>query len=333
MYMSENNDWTREIQVLADQLISYYIDSGVAADVAALLRRRLTAGDYAACVTGEQFAERVTADMQSVNGDPHLYLSYTSKFLPDLPDPVLRDDGRDPRLAEMAGHGFAKVERLPGNVGLLDIRRFYDPVLSGGAVISAMNLVASADALIIDLRLNTGGEPETVALVHSYLVDDRTKLNSVFFPAEDRTVQFWTHPYVPGNRFGGQKPVYVLISSATFSAGEGFSYDLQQYRRATLIGERTKGGANFHLPMRVSDHLFSAIPSGYPVQPVSGDNWEGVGVQPDIPVPAEHAFDEAYRNALADVLKLDREGVRRGVAEEASRALAALPVSGRGTVD
>jgi hypothetical protein len=331
--MIESHDWSREIQVLTDQLTSCYIDSDVAAEVATLLRRRLAVGEYAACVTGEQFAERVTTDMQSVNGDTHLYLSYTSKFLADLPDPVLHDGGRDPRLAALAGHGFAKVERLPGNVALLDIRRFYDPVLSGGAVMSAMNLVASADALIVDLRLNTGGEPETVALVYSYLVDERTKLNSVFFPGENKTVQFWTHPYVPGDRFGGQKPVYVLISGATFSAGEGFSYDLQQYRRATLIGERTKGGANFHFPMRVSDHLFSAIPTGYPVQPVSGDNWEGVGVQPDIQVPEEWAFDEAYRNALADVLKLGGEGVRRGIAEEASRALVRLSASGQGSGD
>jgi hypothetical protein len=326
--MTAARDWSAEIEVLANQLLNNYIDSDVAAKVATLLREQLAAGEYANVGTEEQLAEAVTAHMQSINGDRHLYLSYTSKFLLELADPVLHDGGRDPKLAALAGHGFAKVERLPGNVALLDIRRFYDPVYSGGAAIAAMNLVASADVLIIDLRQNTGGEPEMVALVHSYLVDERTKLNSVFFPAENRTIQFWTLPYVPGERFGGQKPVYVLISRTTFSGGEGFSYDLQQYKRATLIGEPTRGGANFHFPMRVSGHLLSAIPTGYPIQAISGRNWEGTGVQPDIAVAADRAFAEAYRRALTDVLQLGGAGPRRDTAERARQGLARLASNG-----
>lgn len=322
--MTEIRDWRVEISVLAEQLVNSYLDQSVARQIADLLLRRLADGEYSALATEEQLAPAVTSDMQSINGDKHLYLSYTSKLLSQRDDPVLPDTGRDHRLAGLNGHGFARVERLPGNIGLLDIRRFYPPTYSGSAATAVMNLVADADALIIDLRENTGGEPEMVALLHSYLVDEQTKLNSVFFPAEDRTIQFWTLPYVPGSRYGGEKPIYVLIGPATFSGGEGFSYDLQQYGRAVLIGEPTSGAANFHIPMRVADHLLSAIPTGYPVQAVSMKNWEGTGVTPDIASPAEQAFNEAYRLALAHVLSLGDEPPREQVARDARASLDAL---------
>src|SRR6185369_3754977 len=55
----------------------------------------------------------------------------------------------------------------------------------------------------------------------------------------DRTEQFWTQDSVPGLRFGGTKPVWILTSKATFSAGEQFAYDLKNLKRATLVGEPT----------------------------------------------------------------------------------------------
>ena len=316
--------WSAEIFTLTDQLVTYYIHPDVANKVRELLHAKLTAGAYQELTSNEAFARAITADMQSVNGDKHLYLAHTSKYLPEQADPVLTEGTQDPRAAGLLGDGFAKVERLPGNVALLDIRRFFDPAGSGFAAVAAMNLVASADVLLIDLRECSGGEPEMVVTVHSYLVDERTQLNGLVFPAEKRTIQYWTLPYVPGPKFGGTKPIYVLTSNRTFSGAEGFSYDLQQYGRAAIVGEPTAGGANFHFPMRVSDHLFSAVPSGYPVQPVSGTNWEGVGVQPDIPVAVGRAFKTAYGLALDYVMGLDADGPRRQVAEQAARARASL---------
>ncbi|WBB57572.1 S41 family peptidase [Verrucosispora sp. WMMD573] len=322
--MGATRDWSTEIEVLCGQLKDHYFNSDVAEQVSALLRRRLVDGSYADLPRDEDFAAAVTGDMQRVNGDKHLYLAYTTKKLAPAEDPVIHDGPRDPRAAGLDGHGFHEVQRLPGNVWYLDVRRFWHPDLSGPAAVAVMNLVADADALIVDLRLCTGGEPEMVALVCGYLFDEPTQLNTLTFPAEGRTVQFWSSAYVPGPRFGGQKPIFVLIGSSTFSAAEAISYDLQQYRRATLIGQRTAGGANFHFPMRVADHLFSAVPSGYPLHPVSGANWEGVGVEPDITVPEEDAVAEAKRRSLEHVLSLGADGPRRAVAEQAEQELRRL---------
>ncbi len=125
-------------------------------------------------------------------------------------------------------------------------------------------------------------------------------LNDIYNRPEDTTRQFWTLPHVPGPKFGGQKPVYVLTSSRTFSGAEELSYNLRQTERATLIGETTKGGAHPGDRYRVGPHLKSAVPNGRAINPISGTNWEGVGVVPHIEVPADEAFEVAYRKATSN---------------------------------
>ena len=77
----------------------------------------------------------------------------------------------------------------------------------------------------------------------------------------------------------------MLTSATTFSGGEELSYDLQQLARATIVGERTRGGAHPREGFRVHPHLQATILVARGVSPASGTNWEGTGVTPDIEVP------------------------------------------------
>lgn len=164
---------------------------------------------------------------------------------------------------------------------------------------AALTLAARAQALIVDLRANRGGDPDTVAFVCSYLLDERTHLNTMYWRAGERSEQSWSLPHVPGARFGGSKPLYVLSSDSTFSAAEELAYDLQQLGRAVVVGERTRGGAHPREGWTVHPHLEASIPVGRAINPVSGTNWEGTGVQPDIPCPAADSLDRAHTLALA----------------------------------
>jgi C-terminal processing protease CtpA/Prc len=92
--------------------------------------------------------------------------------------------------------------------------------------------------------------------------------------------------------------VYVLTSGETFSGGEEFSYDLQNLKRAKLVGETTGGGANPGGPARVAEHFALFVPSGRAISPITKTNWEGVGVKPDVATPAAQALDVAYLDAL-----------------------------------
>ncbi|GLY49731.1 interphotoreceptor retinoid-binding protein [Lentzea sp. NBRC 102530] len=288
-----------EIELLCSQLASYYVFPDTANEIAKVLRARLDEGAYSTVDDDEAFAAAVTADLQSVNGDKHLRLLYSAAEVPESDQESAWDPVAYRKEAEQDAFGIRKLERLEGNVGLLELSLLHDADIATPAIIAAMNLIAHTDALIIDLRKNGGGDPHTVALVCSYLFDEPVHLNDIYNRPDDTTQQFWTLPHVPGPKFGGKKPVYVLTSSRTFSGAEELSYNLQQNERATLIGETTKGGAHPGDRYRVGPHLKSSIPNGRAINPISGTNWEGVGVVPHIQVPADEAFAVAYEKATA----------------------------------
>ena len=291
-----------EVTTVVENVISLvreqYVDSAASEQIAQALAAVLAAGRYQA---GERtLAEAVTQDLQSVNGDPHLRLLYHADPMPE------RDPGDDAqeyaamaRWASQTCGGIARVQRLEGNVGYLDFQPVLFPAaICGEAMMAAMTLISSAPALIVDVRHCIGGDPAMVALACSYLHGpEPVELTSLHEARLGRVTQSWTLPYVPGRRFGPDRPVYVLTSAATFSGGEQFAYDLQQLKRATIIGERTKGGANAREGFRVQAHLEATIPVARGVNPVSGSNWEA-GVMPDIEIPAEQALDHAQRLAL-----------------------------------
>jgi hypothetical protein len=64
------------------------------------------------------------------------------------------------------------------------------------------------------------------------------------------------------------------------------------------------------------------IPFARSVNPVTGTNWEGTGVVPDVTVPEAEAYDVAYAKALRHVLDLD--DVAPPIADQARDALAGL---------
>jgi hypothetical protein len=206
------------------------------------------------------------------------------------------------RMGRLDNFGIHRVERLDGNIGYLDLRRVAMPENAGPAIAAAMELVSGTYALIIDLRHNGGGSPDGVVFWCSYLFEEQpTHFNDIFNAETGETRQFWSLPYVPGSRYV-DRPVYVLTSKRTFSGGEDFCYTLQALGRAEVIGETTGGGAHPTRPFPISAAVHIGIPFARSINPVTGTNWQGTGVVPDTPVPADQAYDVAYAKALRHVL-------------------------------
>ena len=310
-----------------------YVFPELAEQAAVAVEARLAAGEYDN-LDEIMLTDLLTRHLGEVCEDKHL-----SVRLGGGPGPGPRHPGHGPERDEPKDHearrlamrqmgrldnfGIHRVERLDGNIGYLDLRRVPVPANAGPAIAAAMELVAGTYALIIDLRRNGGGSPEGVVFWCSYLFTERpTHLNDIFHADTGETRQFWALPYVPGTRYV-DRPVYVLTSSRTFSGGEDFCYTLQALGRAQVIGETTGGGAHPTRPFPISPAVHIAIPFARSINPVTGTNWQGTGVVPDVAVPEERAYDVAYGLSLRHVLAMD--DLPSPIADEARGALAELP--------
>jgi hypothetical protein len=298
----------RAVAGAAAALDTFYVFPDVAKRMGDSLRARLARKDYDAYTNGVMFAMRLNDDLRGIAHDKHLRVNYSAEPIPvekprppgtPPPAPSPADSAREREFVARTNCGFVKSDVLAGNVGYLKFNFFGDPDLCAPIASKAMSALADTRALIIDLRDNGGGSPPMVAFVSSYLFDRRTHLNDLWTRRTNETKEYWTRDSVPGSRFGGTKPVYVLTSARTFSGAEEFTYNLKNLKRATIIGEVTGGGAHPVDGHRIDDHFMIGVPFARAINPITRTNWEGVGVEPDIKVPAA--------DALSTVQKLVRD--------------------------
>lgn len=305
------------IETLAQDLKGKYVFPEVAKKVITAIQAKAASGGYDAAATTPAFAEALSKDLRAQAQDRHFRVGFDPDFKPEA-----SDEDRPPTPDEIAhlrremaqgAYGIFKVERLPGNVGYLDLRGFGPTAFVGPAYTSALSLLAGTDALILDLRQNGGGEPESVAylLSHFFPEGDARHLNDIYTRPEDKTRQYWTSTV--GVHYAG--PVFVLTSPRTFSGGEECAYDFQTQKRATLVGEVTGGGANPGDMFSLGQNLVVFIPTGRAINPVTHTNWEHVGVKPDIAVPAAEALKTAYAAALKGRLAREKDPEARASLE------------------
>lgn len=272
----------------------------------------------------QSFASQLTETLAVIN-DKHLFVNFS-------PDPVRQDFvDRQPTVEEAReradllnrrNYGFEKVERLVGNIGYLEFRDFYyDADYSEEALSAAMKFVKNTDGLIIDLRRNGGGSPDMVALFFSYIVHEKQVVDSFHYRKNNEVVDYWSLDEVNGPRYSEDKPLYILTSKNTFSAAESFTYAMQVLDRAIIVGENTGGGAHPMDFMRVHDHFLMAVPVAQGINPVTGTNWEGVGILPDHEEPSESALNTAYRLILEELISASENTARRREKEYALRQL------------
>jgi hypothetical protein len=319
----------RVVERTLELLREKYVFEDVAEEMACAVRARVEAGEYDRITSESGLAGTLTQDLQAVSRDLHLRVMFDrERTVPDAgEEPTPEESARMRARARARNFGFEKVERLPGNVGYLDLRGFMELEWAKETAAGAMGFLAHTDALIVDLRQNGGGSPETVAFLSSYLFgDEPVHLNSLYWREGDRTEEYWTDPLVPVTRTPS-KPVYVLTSNGTFSAAEEFTYNLKCLGRATVVGRRTGGGAHPGGTLPIGDGFAVWVPMGRAVNPITGTNWEGEGVEPDVDVPVEVALSMAHMMAVelligteedperAEQLRGTLDGIRREIDE------------------
>lgn len=292
------------IDRLSQVLIDQYVSLDIARKCVELIKSKNTNGDYNEINSAKDFAKILREDLISISHDNHMRLDvYPPKEDDSAPSNPLMDSYlrqiESNQFFKRGNYGFMRAEWKSGNIGYVDLRAFPAVDMAREKAISVMKFLSDMDAIIIDLRSEVrGGAPEMVELICSYFFEKPTLLNTIYFRHTNKTLESWTLAKVDGTRMI-DVPLYILTSKEVFSAGEAFAYCLQSLKRATVIGEVTKGGANLTRPVKLNDHLVFNIPYGKSINPITGTNWEGVGVVPDIIVKADEALDRALELAEA----------------------------------
>jgi len=274
-----SNDTPEVLRAVGAALKQGYLYPDIGQRLSDLLETKLATGEFAGIRNPVELGDSITSLLQKETNDPHLI--------------VWAAGGAPAALRSITGTPMvARAERLAGNIGYIDLRTFIGKVEKVDAAFAA---VQEPSALIIDVGQNLGGDPPVVQYISSYLFAERTHLLDTLAREDAVPQERWTLDRVAGQRLP-DIPVYVLTSGRTFSAAESFAFGLQVAKRATIVGERTRGGGHFVRPQLLPRGFQMLVPIGRAYDPRTGKGWQADGIMPNIEVP----YSQALATAIAD---------------------------------
>ena len=312
------------VDTLAARLRRHYVDADTGVMIADRVRARLTAGAYDTITSPARFAEALTVDLRTVNGDRHLNVTYNPDSpgarpgpegirMGTLPPTLPTTFGPPPDAVRRTNYALGRIDVLPGNVGYLDIRGFSGAVNFLGAIKAALEYLQGTDAIIFDLRRNGGGSPFSVNVIISHFTNgDTIPSLTVRNRSANQTFTRYTYATVPGPR-RPTVPLYVLTSGQTASAGEDFTFVLKNMKRATIVGGTTAGAGHNNANLDIGEGFNASVSFTRVVDPKTGAEWERVGVAPDVPVDQARALDVAHALALKTIAASEPDPRRRRV--------------------
>ncbi|WP_175607663.1 S41 family peptidase [Peterkaempfera bronchialis] len=156
--------------------------------------------------------------------------------------------------------------------------------------------------VVLDLRGNSGGLlAEAVEAASAFLDGGPVGTYQVHGTERELTAE-------TGGDTG--TPLVVLVDGGTMSAAELLAGALQDRCRAVVVGSRTFGKGTVQEPSRLADGSVLELTVGRYFTP-AGRSPDGIGIEPDVSVPAQAGPEQAERLALTVLSGLGGSGARR----------------------
>jgi hypothetical protein len=252
-------------------------------------------GAYNSAADGAVSIARRTPDLQRLTPDAQKTIAYNSEPIPSRNGPSAAAISPYRASTKQQNCSFEKIEVLPHNIGYFKLDSFPDPAICGASAEEAMIRLNETSAVIFDLRGNSGGHPEMAEQIAAWLFE---RPAAWYNPREQSAAQSMTHSPVRSSRLGN-KPVYILTSSLTADGAEQFAYNLKMLKRATVVGERTRGEALSKPLYRNGDR--PGIPMKPLLNPYGKPDSKAPGMAPDVEVRASDALQVAEESARARI--------------------------------
>ncbi|WP_309102803.1 S41 family peptidase [Microbacterium sp.] len=263
------SDQRRALEGIARLIEQHCVFPEVASAVAAELRERpIRPGGIASSA----LARTLTAELRS--HDRH----FTVRWGHAAPRRRTADAGGEPAISF----------RREAAAGILTIRRFDDASRPVHARLADACLaqLEECDGVVIDVRGNPGGWPTMVEHILAPLLAPDPVHIVTFRSAGSPDHEAWTRP---DGRFPRLRdlPLVVLLDERTASAAESLAYAVQTTGRGTVVGRPSVGAANPADAFDERSGFRVHIPTGAPIDPRTGTNWDGAGVQPAVVIASD----------------------------------------------
>ena len=297
---------------VADVIAQEFFDAAKGAEIATGLKAEAARGTFDRYAAPLDLAQALTARLRPM--DPHFAVAWREPQDAPPAAVALRAAADAREASRRSNYGVRAVEVLPGNLGLIDLRSFAHfeaaDAPARAAADAALAVVANADAVIFDLRDNGGGSPAMVGYLAAHFVPAGAEVFNVFRSRDGTESE--KPPVEPRTR-RLDVPLFILTSARTGSAAESFAYTLQAAKRAVVVGEATAGAANPGDVYPLGEGFTVFVSNGAPVNPITGGNWGGTGVKPDVAAPSAQARVRAQQLALEALAGRLREPARTEV--------------------
>lgn len=307
---SLRSETIKQLSVMVNDL---YVNPELGTKMSNQLTTNLQKGKYDSIDSFEQLGTVLTNDLFQIAHDRHLRTFYSPSTVAIIKKAIsekrqdwikdILDDG------SKTNYWFQNTKMLPGNIGYLRLNRMERLDLSSETAIAAMKFLSNSDYIIIDIRNNTGGWPSTAQFLASYFYQEIDNINlfEEHFRKDNKIIQYRSLPYIPGKRMD-KTPLYILISTNTYSAAEIFAYSLQKLGRAVIVGEKSNFGVHATGgPQILNDYYMVQMPISDVISPITKISCEGIGVEPDIKTESKDALNKTIEIILDKIIEKNND--------------------------
>lgn len=175
-----------------------------------------------------------------------------------------------------------KSSVLDNHIGYIQILSFMSGT-TPNEFLEALENTKNTDALILDLRGNTGGLLDNAVFIADMFINNGTIVDIIYRNGYKKSIK------AQDEHLGMQKPVVVLVNGASASASEILSGALKDTHKATLIGRKTFGKGLVQKVVPLPNQTGVNVTIARYLTP-NGTDINKLGIKPDIEVGNEFDF-------------------------------------------